>query len=239
MTDEQTPRAMIDAYLKRLAVALGPLPPAEVHDILQEIRGHIEERISLSGGADVRTVERILAQMGEPEDIGSLYRTDAMVAQARATFSPLLIFRITMRLATETTLGLTAFLLGFFGYGIGVALLACAVLKPFFPQNIGLFVGSHGVSLALTPAPNRADDLLGWWVIPFDLVAGALALLGTTVFLRWMLRFARPPSSGAYAPLDDKSSWRRLMCFALVGAIILGGLLFLGRVWMTAPGFPH
>jgi hypothetical protein len=166
--------------------------------------------------------------MGEPEDIGSLYRTDAMVAQARATFSPVLIFRTTLRLARQTTLGLIAFLLGFFGYSIGVALLACAVLKPFFPQNIGLFVGSHGVNLALTPAPNPADDLLGWWVIPFDLVAGMLAVLGTTWFLRWMLRFARSPSSGGHARPDLESSWRRLMCFALVGAIIVGGLVWMG-----------
>jgi hypothetical protein len=232
MTDEQTSQAKINAYLKRLGDSLGSLPPGEASDILQEIRSHIEERRVELGGADDRTAERILAQLGRPEDIGALYQTDALVARARASFSPLLIVLTTLRLATKTALGLIAFLLGFFGYGLGLGLVVCAVLKPFFPQNIGLFVGARGVNLAAVPAPDRADELLGWWVIPIDLLVGVLAVLGTTMFLRWMLRFARSPwSRGAPAhPPAQDGPWRLLICLALVG------LIMASLVWGLRPG---
>ena len=39
----------IDAYLMQLRRSLGELPPDEVTEILQEIRGHILERTEASG----------------------------------------------------------------------------------------------------------------------------------------------------------------------------------------------
>jgi hypothetical protein len=218
MSDEQTSQAKINAYLKRLGDCLDWLPPSEAADILQEIRGHIEERRAELRGADGRSVDRILAQLGRPEDIGGLYQTDALVARARATFSPLLILQTTLRLATKTILGLITLWLGFFGYTLGLGLVVCAALKPYFPRNIGLFVGAHGVNLARVPAPDPSEDLLGWWVIPFDLLVGVLFVLGTTLFLRWMLRFARSPRSRGMRGQDG--ALRLLGCLVLAGLIL-------------------
>ncbi len=199
-SDEQASRAWarIDAYLARLRESLGRLPNEEVNDILREIRGHIVERVESSGAMDSKTVERILGGMGRPEDIGSLYRTEALVARARATFSPLLIVRTTIRWAMKTLLGFIALVLGIIGYAVGLVLVASAILKPFFPSYIGLWVNEHGVQLATPASQALGPELLGWWAVPIYLLLGALAVVGTTSYLRWMLRFAsRSPRATA------------------------------------------
>lgn len=202
-SDEQASRARIDAYLARLRRALGRLPLEEVNDILCEIRGHIVERAESAGILDGKTMERILEDMGRPEEIGSLYRTDALVARARATFSPVLILHTTIRWAMRTSLGFIAFLLGVVGYVMGLVLVGCAVLKPFFPNDIGLWVDEHGVQLATSSSQGLGPELLGWWAVPIYLLLGALAVGGTTAFLRWMLRFASRSSRGTTAPAQD------------------------------------
>jgi uncharacterized membrane protein len=86
----------IDAYLKRLRQALGELPATEASDIEREIRGHILERIESMGAIDEAALTVILEALGNPEDIGALYRSRAMVARARSSRSPLLILRTTV-----------------------------------------------------------------------------------------------------------------------------------------------
>jgi hypothetical protein len=199
-SNEVANHARIDAYLVRLRSALGRVPVEEPDDILREIRGHIVERAEAARGTEGSTIERILEEMGRPEDIGSLYRTEALVARARATFSPMLILGTTVRWAMKTVLGFIAFVLGLIGYGIGLALIGCAVLKPFSPTYIGLWVNQHGVQLATPHFPGQGPELLGWWAVPIDLVPGTLAVVGTTLFLRWMLRFASQSSRGATVP---------------------------------------
>ncbi|MGC8520076.1 MAG: HAAS signaling domain-containing protein, partial [Steroidobacteraceae bacterium] len=201
MNSKEVPtRARIEAYLARLRSALGRIPPQEADDNLREIHGHIVERAEAARGAEADAIERILEEMGRPEDIGSLYRTEALVARAQATFSPFLIVRATVRWATKTALGFIALMLGIIGYGLGLALIGCAVLKPFFPNYIGLWVNQHGAQLATYRFPGQGPDLLGWWVIPIYLVLGAIAVVGTTLSLRWMLRFASQSSRRATVP---------------------------------------
>jgi len=179
----------VDSYLAALRKQLAGLPADEVDEILQELRGHIVERAAGSGSEQNRLpVERVLRELGTPEEIGSLYRADALVARARAGFSPALIIRATNRWATRTVLGFLAFLTGVMGYAVGCAFIACAVLKPFFPTHIGLWINSHNVLLGAAPRPH-GPELLGWWIIPYGLAVGSAFILGVTVFLRWMLRF--------------------------------------------------
>jgi hypothetical protein len=202
MNSKEVPaRARIDAYLARLRSALGSIPPEEADDILREIHGHIVERAEAARGTGADSIERILDEMGRPEDIGSLYRTEALVARAQATFSPFLIVRATVRWATTTALGFIALVLGIIGYGLGLALIGCAALKPFFPNYIGLWVNQYGAQLATPHFPSQGPDLLGWWVVPIYLVLGVIAVAGTTLSLRWMLRFASHSSRDATIPV--------------------------------------
>lgn len=191
MNEHTQPQGEVDTYLAVLRRQLADLPAEDVEEILRELRGHIAERAAETASHRNGTpVAQILHELGTPEQIGSLYRADALVAHARAGFSPVLIIRTTIRWATKTVVGFFAFLAGAVGYALGAALIACAVMKPFIPAYVGLWIGPHGMLLGAELPKPHGPELLGWWIIPYGLGVGLAFILGTTVFLRWMLRFA-------------------------------------------------
>ena len=186
----ELPHGQVDEYLTALRKQLAGLPAEEVEEILRELRGHIAERAAESDSEqNGRSVVEILRQLGTPEEIGSLYRAEALVAHARAGFSPALIIRATIRWATRTVVGFLTFLAGLVGYALGVSFIACAILKPFFPAYIGLWINSHNVLLGAEVPRPHGPELLGWWIIPYGLGLGVAFILGTTMLLRWMLRY--------------------------------------------------
>jgi uncharacterized membrane protein len=188
-TYDQPLQARIDAYLMRLRRSLGELPPEDVNDILREIRGHILERAEAAGELTDEALVTILRELGQPEDIGPLYQAEAMVARARSSFSPSLIMRTTLRWAMRSAVGFIVFLAGLVGYSLAIGFLVCALLKPFMPSQVGLWIHDHGFTLGTISSP-AAHELLGWWLIPIGFIAGALLLVWTTRALRWLLRFA-------------------------------------------------
>lgn len=177
-------------YLAALRKQLAGLPGEDIEEILREVRGHIAERTAAGDSARKgMPVEQVLPQLGTPEQIGALYRADALAAHARASFSPALIIRATLRWATRTVVGFLAFLAGVLGYALGVGFILCAVLKPFFPAQVGLWISSHEMVLGVEVPRPHGQELLGWWIIPYGLGMGLAFILGTTVLLRWMLRY--------------------------------------------------
>jgi len=189
-TFDQPLQTRIDAYLMRLRRSLGELPAEEVHEILREIRSHILDRADAAGGLTDEKLMRILRELGQPEDIGPLYQAEAMVARARSSFSPLLILRATIRWAMISVAGFFTFIFGLLGYGLAVGFIICAVMKPFLWEKVGLWVHSNGLTMGTISSTETGQELMGWWIIPFGLIVGPLFLIGTTRFLRWMLRFA-------------------------------------------------
>lgn len=197
--DQQT---RIDSYLMSLRRCLGELPPEEVNEILREIRGHILERAEAGGELTNEKLVSILRALGRPEDIAPLYHADAMVARARTSFSPVLILKTVMRWAMMSVAGFGTFLLGLIGYALALGFLTAAIMKPIFPDSVGLWA-VNGVVLGVLSSPPEGPELLGWWIIPVGLVLGASLLVGTTHFLRWALRFA-----GRRVDFVGASAWR-------------------------------
>lgn len=101
---------------------------------------------------------------------------------------------------SETVVGFLTFLAGVVGYALGVSLIVCAILKPFFPAYIGLWINSHNVLLGAEIPRPQGHELLGWWIIPYGLGVGVAFILGTTMLLRWMLRYV-PSASRRFASL--------------------------------------
>ncbi len=60
MNQSENLKRRIDAYLSELRRCLGELPPEEVDEILQEIRGHILERAEASGELTEKRLVAIL-----------------------------------------------------------------------------------------------------------------------------------------------------------------------------------
>jgi len=189
-TFDQPLQTRIDAYLMRLRRSLSEMPPDEVNEILREIRSHILDRAEGSGELTDEKLVRILKELGQPEDIGPLYQAEAMVARARSSFSPVLILRTTTRWAMMSVLGTITFILGLTGYVTAIGLIICALMKPIMPERVGAWLGPHGFTIGLYEGAGRGTDVLGWWLVPVGLIGGAIFLIATTRFLRWMLRYA-------------------------------------------------
>jgi hypothetical protein len=199
---DPTLQRQIDAYLARLRQALVGLPPQEIAEIVREIHGHILERAESMDPLIEAGLAGILGALGDPQDIGSLYQSRAMVARARASTSPWLILRTTVRWAGKSIAGLLMSFFAIFGYTFGVCWIVGAVLKFFDPDRVGLWVGpqSWDMSLGTLTVAERtrehATEVLGWWLVPIGLIAGPLTLIITTLILRWALRFAFPKTQG-------------------------------------------
>jgi len=190
MTQAEMLQKRIDSYLAQLRRCLGELPPEEVHDILQEIRGHILERAEASGELTEERLVEILKALGRPEEIAPLYQVDSVVAKARASLSPRLVMRGIQRWSVVSAWGLVLFVLGIVGYSTGFSLMLSALAKIISPHEVGAWVSGGHFSIG-TNSDAVAHDVLGWWLVPIGLAVGALIVVGTTRLLRWTLRFAR------------------------------------------------
>ena len=191
MTQAEKLQRRIDTYLVELRRCLAGLPPEEVHDILQEIRGHILERTEASGELTEERLVEILKALGRPEEIAPLYQVDAVVAKARASLSPRLVLRAVRRWSVVSGWGLVLFVLGVIGYSAGFSLMLSALLKFVWPDKVGAWAASGGHFVIGTTSVPGARDVLGWWLVPIGLVVGSLIVLGTARLLLWTLRFAR------------------------------------------------
>lgn len=186
----------IDRYLDRLRQALGGLPAEEIEEIVREIASHIAERAAAVDPLNAAGLERILGALGNPEALASLYQSRVMAARARTSTSPRLIFTTTLRWAGMSLAGVVSFLVGLFGYVLGLGFLITPVLKLFHPDRVGLWVGPHmwdlsmGSLSAADLARYPAHEVMGWWLLPLGLILGPLVLIVTTLVLRWALRFA-------------------------------------------------
>jgi len=190
MTQAERLQRRIDAYLAELRRCLGELPPEEVHDILQEIRGHILERTEASGELTEERLVEILKALGRPEEIAPLYQVDSVVAKGRVSVSPRLVLRAIHRWSVVSGWGLVLFVLGIVGYSTGFSLMLSAIAKVISPDRVGAWVGGGHFVIGTVLDPG-ARDVLGWWLVPVGLAAGALIVFGTSRLLRWTLRFAR------------------------------------------------
>jgi uncharacterized membrane protein len=190
MTNAATLQTRIDSYLAQLRRCLGELPPEEVHDILQEIRGHILERAEASGELTEERLVAILKALGRPEEIAPLYQVDSVVAKARTSLSPRIVMRGIHRWSVLSGWGLVLFILGVAGYATGFSLMLSALAKIVAPHEVGAWIASGHFNIGTTSDPS-AREVLGWWLVPVGLAVGALVVVGTTRLLRWSLRFAR------------------------------------------------
>jgi uncharacterized membrane protein len=181
----------IDAYLAELRRCLGELPPQEVNEILQEIRGHIFERAEASGELTEERVVAILKALGRPDEIAPLYHVDSVVARARASFSPRAVMRGIHRWSMVSFWGFVLFVLGIVGYATGFALILAGLGKIIAPSHVGAWVGPHTIFDIGVNNDPAARDVLGWWLVPVGLAGGAALVVATTRLLRWTLRYAR------------------------------------------------
>ena len=195
----------IESYLRQLKESLRGLPVEQVDDIVREIRSHLLE----SAGSDRERLTEALARLGDPAVLGSAYRMDDLALRAQSSRSPLLLLRLVMHWATRSLEGLGALVVAFLGYGTALIALGCALVKPFMPDRVGLWVqrvppDDWSFQLGrVTVPPADAREVLGWYIVPLGLLVGAIALTATSRYLLAKVRkFRRAGSPSVVAPRD-------------------------------------
>ncbi len=165
----------LDDYLRELRTELRGVSDAD--DIVAEIRSHVHD-----AGPDVRTT---LDRLGTPSELASLYATER-------SSSPALLFRSLLRFATVSIGGFFAFMGLLAGYALAISFFLAAIIKPFAPHRTGVWrLADDEISLRLglvSAPPAGSAELLGWWIVPIGLAAGALVLWLTPRFGRWATR---------------------------------------------------
>jgi len=197
----ETGQSRVNGYLFVLERSLKTFLPGDVvRDAVREIESHLRERIAASDGSpdERKTLERILNELGPPLHVARAYSAERIVDEAIATERFVPMVRAVWHLAVTTVVGFGAALGILIGYLFGVSFLTLAILKPIFPENVGLWVRDGHESLRAEfpwrlggqfPIPAGQHVVGGYWVIPICLFLGLLVLVlnhrGTMKFLGW------------------------------------------------------
>jgi len=171
-----------DRYLKRVNRMAAILNKADREDVMMEINSHIFEGLQRSQDDEVEHLLNLLDSLGEPEDFLQPLVAEKKLAQATKTFNPKHIFQALMLNITKgirfiifSILYLSLFTFGF---------LIFAEIQS--PQETGLFYKANEFfAFGRVNNATEADELLGFWFIPFCMVVCAICYFLITLLLRW------------------------------------------------------
>jgi len=190
----ETGESRVNGYLFVLERSLKTFLARDmVLDAVREIESHLRERIAAATATpDERTaLERILAELGPPLRVAQAYSAERTIDEAVATGRIVPIVHAVAHLASTTLTGFFAALGLLCGYLSAFGFFAIAVLKPIFPDNVGLqFVRGFPVGLGVHFPLKPGMELHGGYaVIPFALACGLGIFVGThrgaRAFLTW------------------------------------------------------
>lgn len=198
----------INDYLTSLQRSLKSLPAVEREEFVSEITAHIRD--SLEQGL---APGQILSQLGAAEDLAAQYRDTVWMERASRVRAPWSMLQSVFWLARKGAIGGACFVVALIGYVSGAGLLLTAVLKPFFPSQIGLWFGpgvfhfgfhdssgeGGGVGLVLASG-IPAHEVLGQWYIPVTCALAALFIAATTKVLRKLVRRIKTKNTGPALP---------------------------------------
>jgi hypothetical protein len=179
-----TGESRINGYLFVLERSLKSfLPPDVVRDAVREIESHLRDRVAAADGvANERdALEKILAELGPPLRVAQAYSAERTIDEAVATGRFVPMVRAVGQMAVTTVGGFFGALGLLIGYVTSFAFVALAVMKPIFPDNVGIvyrrgFPTGFGASFPVTPDLTVST---GYWMIPVSLFCGLGIFVGT------------------------------------------------------------
>jgi len=166
------------------------LPAADAADASREVESHIRERISETEPLpDEKTaLGRVLDELGTPLSVARAYSLELSAEEAVATGRIAAVARSLLHMAALGLRGFLGALAIFVGYAIALGFLAIAVLKPIFPDNVGLFiVRGFPVFGAQFPIPEGSGPYGGYAIVPISIAIGLAILVATHIGARRLI----------------------------------------------------
>jgi uncharacterized membrane protein len=183
-----TSNPMIESYFAALTTQLSDLPQTKREEVVRELRAHLVDRleqITVPTDDDCRAV---LKAMGTPVEIARQYRVELLLKKSAWRISPWSMLRTLFRWTLTGIQGYIVFVLALLGYTLGASFYITALLKPFFPHNVGMFLSEQGLIIARFPEPPPGAEILGVYYIPVAVLVGFLFTFGTTLAIRLVVR---------------------------------------------------
>jgi hypothetical protein len=190
----ETGESRINGYLFVLERSLKTFLPADVvHDAVREIESHVRERVAAVAASpnERAALEQILAELGPPLRVAQAYSAERTMDEAIATGRFVPIVRAVGHVAGTTVVGFFSAFGLFVGYLVSFAFIALAILKPIFPNNVGVqYVRGYPIGFGAHFPLVPGDDLRGgYWIVPVALLCGMGIFVGThrgaRKFLAW------------------------------------------------------
>ncbi len=179
--------AMVEDYFVRLNSSLSDLPQARRQDFVLELRAHVMDKLAQVAVVTEADCKDVLQALGTPDEIARQYRMEFLLKHSSWNLSPVTVLRTLLRWTLAGVQGYLVFLVAMIGYAIAACFYITALLKPFFPHNIGMYVSDQGINLANFPV-QYGREVLGNYYIPFAVFTGYLFTLGTTLLIRLLVR---------------------------------------------------
>ncbi len=178
---------MVDTYFAQLNSKLSDLPVERRQDFLRELRAHVLDRLEQVTAPSVDDCRSVLKALGTPDEIARQYRMEMILRTSSWRLSPFKVLRTTLRWTVAGVQGYLVFVVALIGYILSASFYICALLKPFFPKNVGFFVSDAGINFAQFPV-QYGQEYLPNYFIPICIVMGYLATFGTTLLIRFLVR---------------------------------------------------
>jgi uncharacterized membrane protein len=178
---------MVESYFSELDSKLTDLPQAPRRDFLLELRAHVMDRLGQLATVSDDDCRTVLKALGTPEEIARQYRMELLLKRPSWKISPITVLRTALRWTVAGVQGYLVFLVAMIGYLFAASLYLTALLKPFFPDNVGMYVSDKGINLASFPV-QHGHDIMGNYYVAFAVLMGYLFTFGTTLLIRLLVR---------------------------------------------------
>lgn len=177
---------MWDSYFAELDQLIEPLGQ-DGRELRDDLEQHLLEGLGLDAGRSSTPgqLRDALAKLGRPMDILRPVLAESYLSQGAQNFNPVTISKglfHTLLAGGSRVLGGLAFAIGYLFIGVFVAV---ALAKPVWEDHVGVFRYPDGTMAAgFVSRSAAAEELLGWWFIPFALTFAALIYILLTKGLK-------------------------------------------------------
>ncbi len=189
-----------DGYCDRVLKASRALKKDDQHDLLLEIKDHLYSSFERQEGDDeAARLTAAIMQIGDPDEFIRPLIVDRLFDDAARTLNPRSVMSgFFLHISRGLKAGVVTSLFGM-GYLLSIGLLLVAVIKPFDPDQVGLFAHVNGgYSLGIFDAiPATSTELLGYWIIPLSMVVSLFLYIALTKSLRALRTNKKRPVIGA------------------------------------------
>jgi hypothetical protein len=181
---DQTLDAELKAYLRRFRWALAALPERDREEIVEETRVHVLARIDQG-----QSPGQALAAFGAAETYARRFIDEMEISDALASQSPSRVLSVVLKRVHRSVAAALAFLAVLVLVIFAVGGVGAALIKPFDPDHVGLWVSAHGdFFFGQSEAEGGRHELLGLWLYPLVILDVAVVWFTARVILLGAVR---------------------------------------------------